>query len=705
VPQSGRRVTWYNCGPTVYDASHMGHARTYLSFDILRRVMQNYFGFDVFFVMNITDIDDKIIKRARQNHLYSQYVAASHSLEKILEDCNDVIKYFAGVVAKTTDPDKKLMQEKMFTKVQIAVDNVEKAVKSGNKATLEDEKQKLLTEAKDVLADWLDSKLGSTVIDNQIFSELPRYWEKEFHKDMESLNVLPADCLTRVSEYVPEIVAFIEQIIEKKYAYESNGSVYFDVKQFDSNPCHHYAKLMPEAVGDAKALAEGEGDLSADGQEKRFANDFALWKKSKPGEPSWESPWGMGRPGWHIECSVMASAILGASMDIHSGGYDLKFPHHDNELAQSEAYFENDVWTRYFLHSGHLTIAGCKMSKSLKNFITIQEVLEKYSARQLRITFLLHSWKDTLDYNDNTMELARSYERMANEFFLTVKHLLRSNPAKGVNAFEKWNKSEIDVHAKLEKCKAGVHTAFCDNIDTRSVLEEIRDLISVANVYIESNRSQGTLNHQLLKNITKYITRIFDVLGMISGCDEMLGFPSSSGLTAGQGTVDLESLVLPYLSCMADFRDNVRKEAREIKAGSILTECDRLRDDVLPSLGVRLEDKENEPTVIKLVDKAELMKEREEKKLAEEKRRKEKEAKRKEAAAKAEALEAQKRIPPWELFKSETDKFSKFDDKGMPILTHDGQEIPKAQLKKLQKLYQSQEKKYNDFIKSRNVEP
>ena len=388
---------------------------------------------------------------------------------------------------------------------------------------------------------------------------------------MESLNVLPADCLTRVSDYVPEIVDYIQKIIERNYAYESNGSVYFNVKQFDANPCHHYAKLVPEAFGDAKALAEGEGDLSADGQEKRFENDFALWKKSKPGEPSWPSPWGTGRPGWHIECSVMASAILGPSIDIHTGGYDLKFPHHDNELAQAEAYYDNDVWIRYFLHSGHLTIAGCKMSKSLKNFITIQEVLQKYSARQLRITFLLHSWKDTLDYNDNTMELAKSYEKTANEFFLGVKHLLRSSPASGVAAFNKWTPAEMDMNTKLEKCKANVHSAFCDNIDTRTVLETIRELITSANVYIEANRTSGTLNRQLLKNIAVYITKIFDVLGMISR-DEGLGFPSGG---SGEG-VDLETLVLPYLSTMADFRDNVRKSAREIKATEILAECDRL---------------------------------------------------------------------------------------------------------------------------------
>ena len=138
-----------------------------------------------------------------------------------------------------------------------------------------------------------------------------------FKMYFQDLNVLPADCLTRVSEYVPEIVVYIEKIIERGYAYESNGSVYFDVGKFDSKPNHHYAKLVPEAVGDAKALAEGEGDLSAEGSEKRAENHFALWKKSKPGEPSWKSPWGQGRPGWHIECSVMASAVLGESMDIH----------------------------------------------------------------------------------------------------------------------------------------------------------------------------------------------------------------------------------------------------------------------------------------------------------------------------------------------------------------------------------------------------
>lgn len=166
--------------------------------------------------------------------------------------------------------------------------------------------------------------------------------------------------------------------------------------------------------GHIKTFFNFSGELCADQNEKKSSTDFALWKCSKPGEPAWDSPWSSGRPGWHIECSAMASEICGDSLDIHTGGVDLKFPHHDNEIAQTEAHFGNSDWVKYFLHSGHLTIAGCKMSKSLKNFVTIQDALKKHSARQLRLAFLLHSWKDTLDYSDNTMDMAVQYERLLN---------------------------------------------------------------------------------------------------------------------------------------------------------------------------------------------------------------------------------------------------------------------------------------------------
>ena len=261
--------------------------------------------------MNITDIDDKIIKRARQNHLYEEYLSKNPPLETVLDDCNAVMEDFAQVVEKTENVDKRAMQEKLFNTMNISVKNVKEVIEKG-KNTSEAQKQ-LLIDAKDLLSDWLDKKHGAGVSENEIFSKLPRYWEEKYHQDMEALNILPADCLTRVSEYVPENVDFIQKIIDRGFAYESNGSVYFDVAKFDASKGHYYAKLVPEAFGDQAALNEGEGDLSVSDskKEKHSENDFALWKNSKPGEPSWPSPWGKGRPGWHIECSAMASSILG----------------------------------------------------------------------------------------------------------------------------------------------------------------------------------------------------------------------------------------------------------------------------------------------------------------------------------------------------------------------------------------------------------
>lgn len=388
--------------------------RSYISFDILRRVLTDYFNYNVLYVMNITDIDDKIIKRARQNHLYEEYVKASPTLEKILDDYSEVLKLFQGKLEQNTDPDKKIMLEGMILRMETGVKTLTEVVKSGDAVKVSEEQKSFLECIKDPLSDWLDTNHGKSVTENSIFESLPRYWENEFHRDMELLNVKMPDILTRVSEYVPQIVTFIEKIIANGLAYEANGSVYFDVANFDRS--HHYAKLVPEAFGDMKSLNEGEGDLtSSDVQtEKKSPNDFALWKSSKSGEPWWTSPWGNGRPGWHIECSAMASDICGPKLDIHTGGVDLKFPHHDNELAQSEAHFNSQEWIKYFLHTGHLTIAGCKMSKSLKNFITIRDALVKNSATQLRLAFLLHSWKDTLDYSENTMEMATQYEKFLN---------------------------------------------------------------------------------------------------------------------------------------------------------------------------------------------------------------------------------------------------------------------------------------------------
>ncbi|XP_004852181.2 cysteine--tRNA ligase, cytoplasmic isoform X1 [Heterocephalus glaber] len=697
IPQDGKKVTWYCCGPTVYDASHMGHARSYMSFDILRRVLKDYFQYDVFYCMNITDIDDKIIRRARQNYLFEQYRDRKPPAAQLLEDVHTALKPFTVKLHETTDPDKRQMLERIQHAVELATEPLEQAVHASLVGDEVDSlAQVLMEEAKDLLSDWLDSTCGNKVTDNSIFSKLPKFWEEEFHKDMEVLNVLPPDVLTRVSEYVPEIVDFVQKIVDNGYGYASNGSVYFDTVKFAASEKHSYGKLVPEAVGDQKALQEGEGDLSISTDrlsEKRSPNDFALWKASKPGEPSWPCPWGKGRPGWHIECSAMAGTLLGSSMDIHGGGFDLRFPHHDNELAQSEAYFENDCWVKYFLHTGHLTIAGCKMSKSLKNFITIKDALKKHSARQLRLAFLMHSWKDTLDYSSNTMESALQYEKFMNEFFLNVKDILRA-PVDITGQFEKWEDEEAELNKNFYDKKMAVHEALCDNVDTRTVMEEMRALVSQCNLYIAARKaSRRRPNRALLESIALYLTHMLKIFGAIKE-ESSLGFPVGEP----GSSLNLESTVMPYLQVLSEFREGVRKIAREKKVPEVLQLSDALRDDILPELGVRFEDREGLPTVVKLVDRDTLLKEREEKKrVEEEKRRKKEEAARRKQEQEAAKL-AKMKIPPSEMFLSESDKYSKFDENGLPTHDTEGKELSKGQAKKLRKLFEAQEKLHKDYL-------
>ncbi|XP_049574006.1 cysteine--tRNA ligase, cytoplasmic isoform X1 [Syngnathus scovelli] len=703
VPQNGKKVTWYSCGPTVYDASHMGHARSYISFDILRRVLKDYFKYDVFYCMNITDIDDKIIKRARQNYLMDQYKEKQPQAVQILKDVMTARVPFQARLASTTDADKKQMLERLDAAITSALQPLQAALES--KAAddiVQPLAQALLANSKDMLSDWLDSQFGSEVTDNSIFAILPTFWEGEYHKDMDALNVLPPDVLTRVSEYVPEIVEFVKKIVSNGYGYESNSSVYFNTAKFDACPKHSYAKLVPEAVGDQKALQEGEGDLSISADqlsEKKSPNDFALWKASKPGEPSWDSPWGKGRPGWHIECSAMAGSILGESMDIHGGGFDLRFPHHDNELAQSEAFFENDHWVRYFLHTGHLTIAGCKMSKSLKNFITIKEALAKNTARQLRLAFLMHSWKDTLDYSPNTMELVVQYEKFLNEFFLNVKDILRA-PTDITGQFEKWDVAEVALNESFYDKKAAIHVALCDNIDTRTAMEEMRQLVNQSNSYIASKKGAKLRpNRMLMESIAMYLTKMLKIFGAIEG-SEPIGFP----VGGQEQSVDLESTVMPYLSVLSTFREQVRIIARQQKVMELLVLCDDVRDVKLPELGVRLEDHEGLPTVVKLVDKEILLKERNEMiKMEEEKQRKKEEAARKKEEQEIAKL-AKMKIPPFEMFLTDTDKYSKFDEMGFPTHDAEGKELSKGQEKKLRKLYENQQKIHKEYLLSIGVQ-
>ncbi|KFO96748.1 Cysteine--tRNA ligase, cytoplasmic, partial [Calypte anna] len=696
-PQNGKKVLWYCCGPTVYDASHMGHARSYISFDILRRILRDYFKYEIFYCMNITDIDDKIIKRARQNYLFEQYREKKAAPDQLLEDVKTASELFLVKLNETTDPDKKQMLERIQNAVRSAFDPLQEAVQAKLPAEeINNCHQKLLEEAKDLLSDWLDTKFGSQVTDNSIFSKLPKFWEGEFHKDMEALNVLPPDVLTRVSEYVPEIVDFVKKIVDNGYGYVSNGSVYFDTMKFDSSEKHSYAKLVPEAVGDQKALQEGEGDLSISADrlsEKRSPNDFALWKSSKPGEPSWDSPWGKGRPGWHIECSAMAGSLLGESMDIHGGGFDLRFPHHDNELAQSEPKGKRDHQL-YLVSSTHiLSIFLCALQtcvRTLAQFLSLLKLLKKV----LYLSSLLLKYHIVAEQRERT-ELQSSCDLRVtkNEFFLNVKDILRT-PSDVTGQFQKWESQETELNRNFYDKKAAIHEALCDNIDTRSVLEEMRSLVSQSNSYIAAKKSSRQMpNRLLLENISSYLTQMLKIFGAIES-DDTIGFP----VGGSSQNINIESTVMPYLQVLSEFREGVRQIAREKKVTEVLQLSDALRDDVLPELGVRFEDHEGLPTVVKLVDKDTLMKEREEKKkIEEEKRRKKEEAARKKQEQEAAKL-AKMKIPPHEMFKLEHDKYSMFDENGFPTHDTEGKELSKGQIKKLKKLYETQEKLHKEYL-------
>ncbi|KAH9286699.1 Cysteine--tRNA ligase, cytoplasmic [Echinococcus granulosus] len=807
VPKRGKDVTWYCCGPTVYDSSHMGHARSYISFDIIRRVLVDYFGFNVKYVMNITDIDDKIIKKARQNYLIESYFKCASSFSQVKEDIRAAVKLLEAKSKTHPEPDQREYLKREVSRIRTLL-------------TSRTSVMGMLTGAQDALAAYLDAKHGSSISDYEIFEALPRRMEEEFRDDMRSLNVLEADKLTRVSEYIEPIIAYIERIIYNGFAYAvESGSVYFNTKKFAETEGHFYAKLVPTAYGDAAKLASGEGDLSTTEAEKRNFSDFALWKASKPGEPAWPSPWGRGRPGWHIECSVMASDTIGESVDIHTGGVDLKFPHHDNELAQAEAYFGHSHWVSYFLHAGHLTISGCKMSKSLKNFITVRDALKQHSARELRFAFLLHSWRDTLDYGVDTMNQAIAFNKTITDFLFNVSHTLRLlSSSKYATTMDLPDNQ--DLSNALSTAEKEVFEALCDSIDTKRAMLAIRELINASNqvecaqplvsgsmhllpraqqcyalaafilrllcvfgaadrtaladAWVASYHSSPSVNgnpwpisrdyvvkaaskplwvsmvapkketlaaafhgtalacKQFVREVHDVASNARDVAALLSNFETTLKrdfnldlnnmsndanavFDTALKQALGEcatlkrvqmGEVEaLETEAWPVVARLlyatADLRQGVRLLAQSggpLKV-QLLTTCDRLRDDYLPVHGIRLQDRADIAT-----DKADLpaIGLVEAKLLTTERREKAERAAEK-AAAKAIRLLAKMEAgkqPPSEMFRSQIDKFSAFDEKGMP--THDatGKEISKSQLKKLQKMYDAQAKRHEDYLTS-----
>ncbi|KAJ8599745.1 hypothetical protein CTAYLR_003427 [Chrysophaeum taylorii] len=605
---NGRAVTMYVCGPTVYDAAHLGHARTYIQFDVVRRILRDVLGYDVTYVMNVTDVDDKIIMRSQER----------------------------GVSAEA----------------------------------------------------------------------LAREWETKFLQDMTALHVERPTAMPRVTEYVEEIVAYVGKIVENGLAYEDGaGSVYFDTRAF-AFAGYEYGKLVPESVGSAELLAEGEGKLtSVDASRKRDPKDFALWKASKPGEPRWKSPWGDGRPGWHIECSAMIDATIGngGAIDIHGGGFDLRFPHHDNELAQSEAFCCCDQTVNYFAHTGHLHIRGLKMSKSLKNFVTIAQALEgvpnpttgaleeAVRPSTMRLMFLQVKYNAPCDYSDNMLANARTLEKKFKEFFHNVVAALRPLDA-DASATQKWSRSERDLREALSSAQASYRARLLDDFDTPGALLALQALVDATNSYLQAAAAAEFPPVSLvLAASARFVRDSLATLGVsdLASVDAVAAFnyaaAASSRSSSSKNTADLA----PLLDAIATFRDDVRVAGREGDLQKVLALCDALRDGVLPELGVRLEDRAS-GSVWKFDDPDVLRAERAQK-LAEAKA---KEDLRTAEAAKKKAKLLAARLKPEDMFKTgdRAALYSQFDDDGLP--THDaaGDPLPKSQIKKLRKEWDKQKK-------------
>ncbi len=433
-------VKMYVCGPTVYNDAHVGHAMSALVFDIIRRYLE-YRNFQVKHVMNYTDVDDKIIRRANE----------------------------MGI-----DP---------FALAQKYID--------------------------------------------------------EFDQNLQDLNILPATAKPQVSTTMPEIIAFTEGLINKGYAYPAaNGDVYFRVTLDED-----YGKLSTRKLEDMQAGARIEVE-----EQKEHPMDFALWKAAKPGEPFWQSPWGNGRPGWHIECSAMSLTELGEQIDIHGGGNDLIFPHHENEIAQTES-FTGKPFARYWMHNGMLQLAGEKMSKSLGNIISIKEFLSKREADVMRMLVLNGSYRAPLIFNEETLDAAEKGLERIKSALKPASPGAKGLPAEGISA----------LASASQTVKENFTQAMDDDFNTAGALGHIFDFVRAIN----TARDSGATAEQLLtaQNTLKELTEVYGL---------------QLNEKSGSGDAD------PFIDLLLEVRKEVR--AQKLWALSDLIR-DRLKD-----LGVTVED-------------------------------------------------------------------------------------------------------------------
>lgn len=393
VPIEEGKVKMYVCGPTVYNYIHIGNARPMIVFDTVRRYFE-YKGYEVNYVSNFTDVDDKIINK---------------SIEE-------------GIPA----------------------------------------------------------------------SEVSERYIKECKRDMADLNIKPATKNPKATEEIDGMIAMIEALIEKGYAYPVDGTVYFRTRKFDG-----YGKLSKKNLDELEA-----GKRIAIEEQKEDAMDFVLWKPKKEGEPYWESPWGQGRPGWHIECSVMSKKYLGDTIDIHAGGEDLVFPHHENEIAQSEAANGKD-FAKYWLHNAFLNINNKKMSKSLGNFFTVREIGEKYDLQVLRFFMLSAHYRSPLNFSADLMESSKN----GLERIITSAQRLKNLLEKASGTLKEEEKSLLESQ---EEFIAKFEAAMDDDFNTADAISAIFEFVKFINIEAKENSSK-----ELLESFQKTLNDLANVLGII----------------------------------------------------------------------------------------------------------------------------------------------------------------------------------------------
>jgi cysteinyl-tRNA synthetase len=456
ITKEENKIKMYVCGPTTYNFIHLGNARPTVFFDTVRRYFK-YKGFDVLYVQNFTDIDDKIIKRSQEEGIESTALAQ---------------KYI-----------------------------------------------------------------------------------NEYYKDADALNVMRADIYPRVSEHIEDIIDAVEKLIKKGFAYAVEGDVYFDIRKFKE-----YGKLSGRSLDEMQSGSRVEVD-----QRKKDPLDFALWKFAKPGEPSWESPWGKGRPGWHIECSVMSTKYLGTPFDIHGGGVDLVFPHHENEIAQAEALTDCQ-FAKYWMHNGFITVNKEKMSKSLGNFFLVREILDKFSGDTIRFYLLSTHYRSPLDFDDEKLAMnEKSLERIKNTHSL-IKQTLQGEKNKGAD--DKKNFSKL-INQAVEKAADEFENAMDDDFNTSLAVAVIFEFCKEINTIVNNEK------FLLTKDDFNSLQEAQNILQKLAG--DILGISLENGTDNKS-----DDLTDGLINLLIEVRNNSRKNKDWETA-------DKIRDS-LKEMGVMLED-------------------------------------------------------------------------------------------------------------------